>query len=148
MIFSPGELNLDELQTTDYGQNFTLQQLNSPGDLKLGFMSATPAEGHGQLIRIPFQLLDDSASIEIREVVNSQEMERQTFTLSKTVSDTNPNTGLPLKNDLYSNYPNPFNPATNIKYEIKDTYSVVLEIFDLAGRKIKTLVNKSQQAGS
>ena len=48
---------------------------------------------------------------------------------------------------LYQNYPNPFNPVTIIKYEIpKNTY-VKLEIFDVLGRKITTLVNEEKQAG-
>ena len=44
-------------------------------------------------------------------------------------------------------YPNPFSKKTNIKYTIKQTADVSLEIYNLLGKKIKTLVNKRQPAG-
>jgi len=49
---------------------------------------------------------------------------------------------------LQQNYPNPFNPTTTISYQLKTKSNVQLTIFDIAGREIKTLVNKSQNTGS
>lgn len=40
---------------------------------------------------------------------------------------------------LYPNYPNPFNPSTTIEFECEKLSPVSLEIFDLSGRKVKTL---------
>ena len=48
---------------------------------------------------------------------------------------------------LSQNYPNPFNPITTIKYSIKDAGFVKLQIYDILGREIKTLVNEEKQAG-
>jgi hypothetical protein len=48
---------------------------------------------------------------------------------------------------LSSNYPNPFNPTTKIKYEIFKTSKVTLKIYDITGREIKTLVNQIQTRG-
>jgi hypothetical protein len=50
--------------------------------------------------------------------------------------------------DLKQNYPNPFNPSTQITYSIEKPGLVTLKIFDMLGREIKELVNKSQNAGS
>ena len=48
---------------------------------------------------------------------------------------------------LHQNYPNPFNPTTQIRFDLpKDSY-VSIDIYDLMGRKIKSLVNKNQAAG-
>ncbi|NQV15371.1 T9SS type A sorting domain-containing protein, partial [bacterium] len=47
----------------------------------------------------------------------------------------------------YKNYPNPFNPSTTIKYELPEHSEVTLNIYDITGRNIKTLVQKSQPAG-
>ncbi|MFC1483446.1 LamG-like jellyroll fold domain-containing protein [Candidatus Neomarinimicrobiota bacterium] len=44
-------------------------------------------------------------------------------------------------------YPNPFNPQTTIQYQIKTPGDVTLEIFDLRGRKVVTLVSQYQQTG-
>lgn len=49
--------------------------------------------------------------------------------------------------ELKQNYPNPFNPETTIEYSIEKASRVKLEIFDLLGRKIKTLVDAKQNPG-
>ncbi|GAB5409263.1 MAG: hypothetical protein BalsKO_16280 [Balneolaceae bacterium] len=49
---------------------------------------------------------------------------------------------------LHQNYPNPFNPTTNISYSLQTNQNVVLVIFDIMGRKVSTLVNERQHAGS
>ena len=49
---------------------------------------------------------------------------------------------------LYQNYPNPFNPTTTIRYEIPQDGFVTIEVFDVLGQKIRTLVNKFQKADS
>jgi hypothetical protein len=56
--------------------------------------------------------------------------------------------GVPIAFDLEQNYPNPFNPSTRISYTIGERGLVTLEIFDLLGREVATLVNESQAAGS
>jgi hypothetical protein len=48
---------------------------------------------------------------------------------------------------LYQNFPNPFNPTTNIKYELPKDVFVSIKIYDVIGREIKTLVNDFQRAG-
>ena len=57
------------------------------------------------------------------------------------------NTTTPLDYQLGQNYPNPFNSETSIDYQLSQDGHVVIEIFNSRGRKIKTLVNKKQQAG-
>ncbi|MBN1894221.1 T9SS type A sorting domain-containing protein [bacterium] len=48
---------------------------------------------------------------------------------------------------LDQNYPNPFNPETTIRYSLPAPGDVTLEIFDLRGQKIRTLADRSEQAG-
>jgi hypothetical protein len=54
----------------------------------------------------------------------------------------------PLNFALYPNYPNPFNPTTTIRYDVKETGIVSLKLFDLLGREVATLVYSSVPAGS
>jgi hypothetical protein len=48
---------------------------------------------------------------------------------------------------LGQNYPNPFNPSTTIKYQIANEANVSLDVYNLQGQKIRTLVAKEQKAG-
>ncbi|MDP8231862.1 MAG: choice-of-anchor J domain-containing protein [Candidatus Zophobacter franzmannii] len=50
-------------------------------------------------------------------------------------------------NQLISNYPNPFNPETTIAYEIKNSGPVTLEVYNILGKKVTTLVNEDVTAG-
>jgi len=54
---------------------------------------------------------------------------------------------IPEQYYLYQNFPNPFNPVTTIKYDVPKQGNIELIIYDILGRKVKTLVNQTQQAG-
>src|SRR5690606_14205521 len=49
---------------------------------------------------------------------------------------------------LEQNYPNPFNPVTSIKYAIAKPGLVSLEIYNVVGQKVATLVDEVKQAGN
>jgi len=57
------------------------------------------------------------------------------------------NGGAALVNRLYQNSPNPFNPRTMIKFSLAQGGPAQLIIYDVNGRRVKTLVNGSQVAG-
>lgn len=65
-----------------------------------------------------------------------------------SVDDDEPVNYIPDKFLLYQNYPNPFNPSTIIKYELSEGSRVKLQVFDILGNEIKTLVNENQKPGS
>jgi hypothetical protein len=48
---------------------------------------------------------------------------------------------------LGNNYPNPFNPVTTIAFDLPSNGYVNLDIYDISGRRVKTLVNKNMEAG-
>ncbi|MBD3168444.1 MAG: T9SS type A sorting domain-containing protein [candidate division Zixibacteria bacterium] len=54
---------------------------------------------------------------------------------------------IPLVTELRGNYPNPFNPSTVIDYDISTGGQVKLEVFNLMGQKVETLVDGYQTAG-
>lgn len=55
---------------------------------------------------------------------------------------------IPEEIQLQQNYPNPFNPSTTIQYQLAEQSMVTLEIFDLHGKRMKTLVHQQQSPGA
>lgn len=55
---------------------------------------------------------------------------------------------LPSTFNLNQNYPNPFNPTTVIGYQLPANSFVTLEVYDVLGRKVRTLINERQTAGA
>jgi parallel beta-helix repeat protein/predicted outer membrane repeat protein len=54
---------------------------------------------------------------------------------------------LPIEYSFHQNYPNPFNAVTVIRYSLPEPADVAIEIYDILGRRIETLVNERQSSG-
>ena len=57
------------------------------------------------------------------------------------------NYSAPKEFKLEQNFPNPFNPATTIQYQLPADAKVTLKIYDVLGSEVTTLVNEEQEAG-
>ena len=94
----------------DNGNDSTLSK-----GLAKGLLVKSPADMHNRLnslIQSKFGLKDKSETAEI----------------------------IPTEYSLYNNYPNPFNPTTVIRFDIPERTQVELVVYDILGRKVKTLI--------
>lgn len=64
-----------------------------------------------------------------------------------TVNPTGVNENIPAKTELTGNYPNPFNPITNIQFSLKAESQVSLMIYNVRGQRVNTLIQEEMQAG-
>jgi hypothetical protein len=53
-----------------------------------------------------------------------------------------------LRNSLSHAYPNPFNPVTKIEYSVREAGPVTIEVYNVAGRVVRTLLDKELEAGA
>jgi photosystem II stability/assembly factor-like uncharacterized protein len=58
------------------------------------------------------------------------------------------NSKIPKNYELNQNYPNPFNSNTTIKFTLPVTSQVLLELYDLSGKKVQTLLDELKSTGS
>ncbi|MEL6821205.1 MAG: FlgD immunoglobulin-like domain containing protein, partial [Calditrichota bacterium] len=67
-------------------------------------------------------------------------------TLPTTQTSIEDPLSVPMQFRLEQNYPNPFNPSTVIRYAVPENSVVQISIYNVAGQKVRTLVNKRQHA--
>jgi hypothetical protein len=67
--------------------------------------------------------------------------------VANEVKEVEDEENIPVAYSLSQNYPNPFNPETNIVFNIPKSAQVKLEIFNILGQKVRTLVDQYLKAG-
>tara|TARA_R110001599_G_scaffold184627_5_gene378680 strand:- start:127259 stop:132175 length:4917 start_codon:yes stop_codon:yes gene_type:complete len=141
---SPGEFNFagkvkdvetpfDELT---FSASVVPDQITLTLDAENGLieLSSDTFTGEGLLTFTTTDSDGDSASVDIILVV--------------TMSTSNEDDGLmPDQFSLSQNYPNPFNPSSTIRFGIPEAAVVKLEVFNLLGQRVKSLVNARKSAG-
>jgi hypothetical protein len=135
-----------ESEVNNYG--FEVERKNPPlnplrgGDFeKIGFV-----EGHGNSNSPKeYNFIDSEVnsagtySYRLKQIDNDGSYE-----FSKTIEV---NFGSPIKFELNQNYPNPFNPSTTISFSLPESGKVILKIYNVIGKEIKTLVDGYREAG-
>lgn len=92
--------------------------------------------------------IDDTTGAIIRTVATASNFQFiDIYNTAGVTSTGNENNFTPSEFKLYENYPNPFNPTTNIRFAIPKSGFVSLKVYDLTGREISSLVNEFRQAG-
>ncbi len=140
----------------------------SPGIVTLNWQTATEINNHG------FEIERNSdgtwTTIGYREGAGTT-TEQQLYSFSDNVSTLNAHqisyrlkqidyngtfsysniievTVLPVRFSLSQNYPNPFNPSTLISFSIPNRENVALDVYNLLGQKVTSILNKEMEGGS
>ena len=69
------------------------------------------------------------------------------ITVTTSVAQQSSSSILPSQVTLQQNFPNPFNPSTTIEYSMPNADNVSIEIYDITGKLVKTLISQRQAAG-
>ncbi len=115
-------------------------------DTTTSWFSFIYAEGYG-----PDSTLDNPIQFDLTVSSNDFPYWESSFNFVASSAATNIENNdeiLPSEFALYQNYPNPFNPVTSIEYQLSQISKVDLNIYNLLGQKVATLVSNKQQAGS
>ena len=131
-------------RSTDGGQTFTNELISSqqsPTNIP------NSAVRFGDYICIDY-LGNRIVPVWTDERAGGYDMEIYTAIIVDTTIGIQPiSNNIPEQFELCQNFPNPFNPLTEIKYKIKKKGFVNIRVFDLLGREIAQLVNETHKAG-
>lgn len=131
MVFGP-------VKGGQYGSHATLAQLDGSGDPIYGTDYRS----------IYTSILDDWFDLppeDVNSVIPGQ-YDKLDFVDALATNITRP-PEVPVSVSLDQNYPNPFNPATNISFSLPAAGDVKLQVFDVSGRLVSTLINSTMNAG-
>ncbi len=108
------------------GSEYGLFDVGEPSDSDLAVVSVTPSGSRLHTVTIP-------GEVRVAEA---------------TAVEESPLALLPAEHSLSQNYPNPFNPSTTIEFGLPVRSEIELEIFNILGQKIRTLVEGILPAGN
>ncbi len=128
---SKGNFEVDAVSGPDLLRSFQLDLSESGGETIVGVFTgfSNPAVSDNGL-----QLIYTNFSGENRQADTGSAQEGQAR-------------HMPGQFEVEQNFPNPFNPVTQIQFSIPDQRDVRLDIYDLLGRRVQTLLNETRQAG-
>lgn len=111
----------------------------------------TPPAGKWTTFAIPLPREAFSRFYVVSEVTGARtayfDAVRFTGGVAKTSSVAGPGEAIPLRTTLAPNFPNPFNPGTEIGFQLAEQGPVRLAVFDLLGREIAVLLNEQKTPG-
>ena len=101
------------------------------------------AKGDADLVTVRFVTLSDDPGL--IEVVSGQLVNSAYQGVDMRVKKAQ---ALPMVMALYQNFPNPFNPSTEIRFDIPTARDVKLRVYNQLGQTVRTLVQTRMKAGS
>ncbi len=113
-----------------------------------GMYNGTAVSGGGDIVRFVFRVLrefEDNARFEIADGLVFDPSQLQNPAVVAGVLELQ---STPREFALHQNFPNPFNPDTTIKYDLAESADVTLQIYNVLGQVVRTLVaSEAQNAG-
>ncbi|MCF7792833.1 MAG: choice-of-anchor D domain-containing protein [Candidatus Cloacimonetes bacterium] len=144
-----GESVIEEFTLSNPGTEELTGTMTAPAGFSLAVDNFTIDAGDSQTFEVEF-IPTEGMVYSGDLVINSNAINQPTLEIALEgtgiMVGNDPNL-IPTKTELTGNYPNPFNPTTDIKFAIKDAGKVTIDIYNIKGAKVTTLVNEEMEPG-
>ena len=140
----------DEDLLTSTGGETLFHHVVADGQITVatGMYNGTAVSGGGDVVQFVFRVLrefEDNARFEIADGLVFDPSQLQNPAVVAGVLELQ---STPREFALHQNFPNPFNPDTTIKYDLAESADVTLQIYNVLGQVVRTLVaSEAQNAG-
>lgn len=113
-----------------------------------GLYNGTAVSGGGDIVRFVFRVLYEFEDNARFEVADGLVFDPSQLSNPAVVAGVLELQSTPREFALHQNFPNPFNPDTTIKYDLAESADVTLQIYNVLGQVVRTLVaSEAQNAG-
>ncbi len=103
-------------------------------------------DGDGDFDIISISWSNGNTLLYENKAIDSSGAGKRKVSVAKSGASTTEN-DLPKVFALYQNYPNPFNPSTTLRYDVPVDGKILLQVFNILGQEVATMVNEEQKAG-
>lgn len=149
--FDPNAIQINDLVWNQSFGNFFIEEENIDGLIRFVVAGVNPVSGINELFKVNLEVLNGLTDATSINLVNLRLNESSIIDLasSSEISQSvlSAENEIPYQFALHNNYPNPFNPETNIQFDIPEQLSVKLAIYDLSGKEVNVLVQNTFAPG-
>ena len=140
----------DLLWNQSFG-NFFIEEESTDGLVRFVVAGINPVGGFNELFKMNLEVLNGFSDATSINLINLRLNESSIIDLASSSelshSVLSAEDEIPYQFTLHNNYPNPFNPETNIQFDIPQELPVKLAIYDLSGKEVNILVQDTFAPG-
>lgn len=142
ITYDPADYKFVDGRNGDFNGFFATS--DKPGRLVVMNILKEGTSGAGTAANLTFQWISEDVSpMTIRDIATMSDGD--IFSAESKVIESP--IAVPKVYALHQNYPNPFNPETTVKFDLPKSSDVRLEVYNILGQKVKTLVNNNMKVG-
>ena len=138
------------MKQTELTDSMAMSYFFPKGKANLALAGIKPMNTAGNIAKFTFTLKKATIATDAvlftmdKFVLNEKDFATDIGGIALSVKD---GTAIPTEYALDQNFPNPFNPATTINYQLPNNSHVIINVYNLLGQLVATLMNDEQSAG-
>ncbi|MEX2602762.1 MAG: T9SS type A sorting domain-containing protein, partial [Gracilimonas sp.] len=152
MIIPNNPVESVELAESDLNDVYTLSSAITGDTIRVAIAGNRAMNDAGLMAKIRFSYNEDATVNNASELLSFDKFMINESDLTEFVNATYTSTeaqngGIPEEFALKQNYPNPFNPSTKIAYDLPQAGEVTIQVYNILGQLVNTVVSERQKAG-